>query len=97
MLEALLPPKHPSESLLVTFDFVGLLVAPASAVVTITAITGADPDAALMLDGTPIINGTVVSQRVKLGVDRVNYRLVCEATQTPDVRVRAKILPVRAR
>lgn len=94
-LETLLPQKDPAESRLVEFDFAGDLAAPASAVVSVTVIDGTDAAASSMLDGSPVIAGTVVSQRVKLGVDRNNYKLRCEATQGVDVAVRAAILPVR--
>lgn len=94
-LETLLTQKDPAESRLVEFDFAGDLTAPASAVVSVTAINGTDAASASMLDGSPVISGTLVSQRVKLGVDKLNYKLRCEATQGVDVAVRAAILPVR--
>lgn len=94
-LDSLIPQKDPSESILVEFDFAGELTAPASAVVSIAALNGTDPAVGSMLDGSPVIVGTVVSQRVKLGVDKLNYKIRCEATQGVDVRVRAAILPVR--
>lgn len=94
-LETLLPQKDPAESRLVEFDFAGDLAAPASAVVSVTVINGTDPAVASMLDGNPVISGTVVSQRVQLGVDKSNYKLRCEATQGVNVAVRAAILPVR--
>lgn len=94
-VDALLPEKDPAESVVVEFDFYGELTAPTIATLSVTPINGADPAAASMLDGSYQISGASVLQRIKLGVDKLNYKLRCEAAQGGDVRVRAAILPVR--
>lgn len=95
MTDTTLPEKDPAESVVVEFAFDGELTAPASAVVSVTPINGADPASASMLDGALQIVGASVLQRISAGVDRLNYTLRCEATQGDDVRVRAAVLPVR--
>lgn len=95
-VETLLPEKDPAESVVIEFDYTGELTTIDSAAVSVTPINGDDPASASMLDGVPQISGAAVLQRVKLGVDKLNYKLRCEATTGSDIRVRAAVLPVRS-
>lgn len=90
-----LPDTDPEENPIVEFDFEGELSAPASAVITVTPVNGADPDAASMLIGSPQFSGSSVYQRVKPNIAGLNYKIRCKATQGEDVRVRVGILPAR--
>lgn len=95
-MRTLLPEIEPDESVVVEFSFAGELAAPASALVLVIPINGADPGAAGMLLGTVQISGSSVFQRVKPALAGINYKLRCVATQGDDVRVRVGVLPVRA-
>lgn len=90
-----LPETDPAENPIVEFDFEGELTAPESAVITVTPVNGADPDAASMLIGSAQFAGSSVYQRVQPNVAGLNYKLRCKATQGDDVRVRVGILPAR--
>lgn len=90
-----LPETDPDENPIVEFDFAGELTAPASPVITVTPINGADPSATAVLVGPAQISGTSVFQRVKPNLAGINYKLRCKATQGDDVRVRVGILPSR--
>lgn len=90
-----LPETDPDENPIVEFDFTGELAAPASAVISVTPINGADPGAASMLIGSAQFSGASVFQRVKPNIAGINYKLRCKATQGDDVRVRVGILPAR--
>lgn len=89
------PVKQPEESIVAEFYFGGELAAIDAATVVVTPVSGADPAAASMLIGMPQITGTSVFQRIASGLDKMNYRTRCIATQGQDVRVRSALLPVR--
>lgn len=96
-MSTLLEEMDPVETPVVEFDFTGEITAIDSVVITAASINGRSASAAALLDGSPQIVGTTVLQRIKtaIGVDQVDYRLRCEATQGSDKRVRVGILPVR--
>lgn len=87
--------KDPWESVVVEFDFTGELVSIDSATVVVTPVNGTDAGASAMLEGALQIIGSSVYQRVRNGVDKLNYKLRCEAVSGSDKRVRAGVLPVR--
>lgn len=87
--------KGPAEVVTVEFVFEGELLSIDSASVSITVVNGSDPDVAAMLDGALQISGTSVFQRIKNGLDKVNYRPYCLAVSGTEKRERAGILPVR--
>lgn len=88
--------KAPIENPVIEFDFTGelgpIIGAP---VITVTPINGADAGAMAMLSGAFQISGTTVLQRVVNGLDNINYKLYCEASDGVNIRVRAAVLPVR--
>jgi hypothetical protein len=88
--------KDPSEIIDASFEFVddlaGEAIAAASAIVTIAVAVGVDADVANMLQGGPSIAGTVVFQRVRNGVDKVDYRLRCTITTSSG---RKLVLPLQ--
>jgi hypothetical protein len=89
-------PKDPAESLVITFDFSDELAAVDSASVSLSVISGTDPASATMLEGPAQVSGATVMQRVRLGVDQVNYKIKCTATATgDDIRALAAVLPVQ--
>lgn len=89
--------KAPVENPVVTFDFTGELgPITGTPVITVTPINGADPGAMAMLSGAFQISGSTVLQRVVNGLDNINYKLYCEASDGVNIRVRAAVLPVRA-
>lgn len=83
------------ESVVVEFVYQGELDAIDTAAVSVTAVNGADPAAASMLDGSPQVSGTSVLQRVRPGVAGINYKLSCRAVHGADARIRRALLPVR--
>lgn len=90
------PIKDPSESVVIEFDFAGEMSVIGSAVVSASVYgTGVDPAVASMLDGAPQVLAPKVLQRVRNGVDGVDYKLRCVATSGSDVLVRAGVMPVR--
>lgn len=88
--------KAPVENPVVEFDFTGELgPIVGTPLITVTPINGADAGAVAMLSGALQISGSTVLQRVVNGLDNINYKLVCEAFDGVNIRVRAAILPVR--
>lgn len=93
-------PIRVGETLLLGFDFSGLVdaIVSASAVVTITRRSGtADADPSTMRVGTPQVAGLVVSQMVTGRVAGANYVLAFQV-DTPDGQrfIETGILAVRA-
>lgn len=86
--------KDPAENIVLEFDFTGELTSISTATVSITAQDGSNT-AATMLDGAPQITGAKVLQRIKNGVDQIDYKPRCVAISGADVRVRAATLPVK--
>lgn len=76
--------KDPEEVVDATFDFTKDLgaevITGGSPTVTIALVSGADPDPGNMLQGGPTLQGNVVYQRLRNGVDRAAYRLRCKVT-----------------
>lgn len=89
--------KDPGAEITVEFDFGPDITTVANATVTIAVFTGADPDAATMLIGSPTVIGAKVLQRVAAGLDGVDYALECFADVTGGRISIDAILPVRNR
>lgn len=85
------PPKRPIEREFFAFDYRALLAAGEvidEATWSIAVAQGADAAPAAMLSGSPVINGTKVSQLVIGGVNNVQYLLQCTAeTSTGQILV----------
>lgn len=88
--------KDPYENPVLEFDFAGELESiSGTPVITVTTINSIDPDAISILSGALQISGMKVLQRVDNGLNLVNYKFVCKATDGVNKRVRTGILPVR--
>lgn len=87
--------KDPSESLVVEFFFDGRATAIADPVVTVAVAEGADDAPAAILLGSATASGTRVLQRVRNGVDGVDYFLRCLVTAGDDTLAAELVLPVR--
>jgi hypothetical protein len=78
-------PKHPGESIPVTFDFsllAGTFVSSPS--ITVARFSGADdPSPGDIISGSPQISGALVMQRIVDGVDDCTYLIEC-AADDPD-------------
>lgn len=73
-------PQDPTESEILSFDFVNDLsmgdsIVPPAPVVAISLISGTDPNYASRLTGSPMVNGTLVGQRIAGCVAGCRYRL----------------------
>lgn len=94
-----LPAKDPVEIKLVEFLFANQLdeaVTLVSATVSCTVQNGVDAAYGSVLSGAAVIVGTTVLQRVQAGVDGVDYRLSCVATDANAlVHKVAATMPVR--
>lgn len=89
-------PKDPEEVVTLNFDFSAFGTGWDSADVTCAQYSGvADPDAASMVLGSPIITDSIVSQEVQLGVDGTDYLIRCIATRGNNKYLISGILPVR--
>jgi hypothetical protein len=74
-------PKHPGESIPVTFDFSLLAGAfVSSPVITVSRFSGAeDPAPGDIINGVPLVSGALVVQRIVGGVDDCTHLLECAA------------------
>lgn len=95
-----LPAKDPAESLVQNFDFTAALASGEtinSAVVSVSLLSGVDPNPAAMLFTTPTIAAGVVLQPFRAGVQDALYKFRCVATLAPPGRVLVltATLPVR--
>lgn len=76
--------KHPQEVVDLSFDFANYLGAASiqagTPLVTASVIEGADPDVATTLQGAPTIVGTIVFQRMRNGLKKVDYGYLCKIT-----------------
>ncbi|MCB1908814.1 MAG: hypothetical protein KDH15_15720 [Rhodocyclaceae bacterium] len=93
------PPKRPGEIVAVRFPYSRELSAgetlTGAPTVAISVRTGADPAAAAMLVGAPVVGADDVVQLVGAGVDLAQYLLTCLADTTAGQRLqREAILPV---
>lgn len=73
--------KLPIETIPVTFNFArqfGALTID-NVIVSITVLTGTDPDAANMLFGSYQLNGKVVTQIIRNGVPGTKYQIQVDA------------------
>jgi len=89
--------KEPGNEITVEFDFGPELTTVSSPSVTIAVFSGADPDVASMLIGSPVVSGAKVLQRIRAGLNGVDYALACVATSGTDTYTIGAILPVRER
>lgn len=94
------PAKDPAESLVCDFDFTAELEPSetiSSCLVSVSLLSGVDPDPAAMLYTAPTIVTGVVLQPFRAGVHNAFYKLRCEATLSPTGRVLVltATLPVR--
>ena len=93
----MLPIKDPAETVPVSFDFSDEAASVSASSVAIAVTAGTDAAVASMPQGAATIDGAVVTQLVKLGVDGCSYSLRCLASgPSGEVLLRAAILPVRA-
>jgi hypothetical protein len=92
--------KDPEEIVDPSFDFTKDLgaeqIQAGTPVVTIAVVSGVDAGAAAMLQGAPTIVGNIVFQRLRDGLDKVDYKLRCKVT-TSGGRKLVLALPVRVR
>lgn len=96
ILDELYTSQLGDESVVLEFVFANDLDAIDSAAVHVAPINGNDPAAGAMLVGSPQVSGTSVLQRVKPGINAINYALTCRAVHGADARVLRAVLPVRA-
>lgn len=89
--------KDPSDVIVVEFDFSADAEAVTSPAVTVSVVEGADPDPSLILVGAPAVEGAVVRQRIRDGIDAVDYFFKCSASNGSDVLTIDAVLPVRSR
>lgn len=89
--------KEPSAEVTIEFDFGPDIAAVSNPAVTIDVFAGADPDAGSMLVGAATVVGAKVLQRVRAGLDAVDYVLECFADVTGGRLSIDAILPVRNR
>lgn len=94
-----LPSKDPQAWRDITFDFtadIGAAAINGVPVVSIAVETGIDADVGQMFTGAATVQSARVLQRVKLGVDAVDYYLHCVAILNDGQRLTlGAILPVR--
>jgi hypothetical protein len=79
----LLPPKDPSESVVINFDYAGELFSGEtleSASVSISVHIGYDPHPELTIESALILGTNQVYQSIAAGVDGTTYTLHCSAT-----------------
>lgn len=93
-----LPSKHPDEIVDIPYDFKNEMNGAEFTglpVFSIVVDSGADANVALMPHGAPVVQGTAVIQRVKLGVRKVlYYTKVVAQLSDGRVLVRDALLPV---
>ncbi len=94
--------KDPEEIITASFDFrndLGIAtITPATPVVSVAVVAGADPDVALTLNGAPTDAAGIVYQSFKLGINANDYKLRCRVDASDGRRlVLAMTIPVRAR
>lgn len=79
-----LGPLDPDELKVLTFAFASELEGNtiATAEVSCAVLTGVDPDAAAMVVGSAVIDGTNVKQRVAGGLADVRYQLKAKVTDS---------------
>jgi hypothetical protein len=87
--------KDPAEEITAAFDYASFNAgAPSSPEVTIAPRIGTDPAAAAMLQGSPIVVGSRVLQRIAGGVAGVEYEVRCLADVGGDRVLIDALLPV---
>lgn len=94
-----LPPKDPSERIVIAFDFGrrladdATLLAPA---VQASVASGEDEDPGAIVSGAAAVIGSRVLQLIVVGADRTDYRLRCQVETSDGQRfVVSARLPVR--
>ena len=87
-------PKDPEECFALKFDFSSEMVMITGATITITMKKGEDTPENI-LDGILQIDGAVVKQRVKDGIDNAKYSFRCVATDGEETWVIVQDLPVK--
>ena len=91
-------PKHPSETLTLTFDFgrdLGTNSLVSAATVCLNALGVSDPTPSAVISGTSLISGTVVSQKVVGGLSGATYELQVTAVDSAgNVLLYSQLLPV---
>lgn len=94
-------PKDPGETEVFTFDFVNWLNGDSitgTPTMTCAVKTGTDPDAADMISGGAIIQGTKISQLIRDGLDGNEYEITCTfSTDGGQTLKGAALLPVETR
>lgn len=93
----MIPIKDPAESVVIEFDFSKELSSIDSAEVEVY-IHGDGIDRTVpsnLIDGTHVITGTSVYQRVSGGISGVDYRMKCIAVSGNDVIVVSDVMRVR--
>ena len=91
-------PKHPSETLTLTFDFgrdLGSNTLVSAATVCLNALGVSDPSPSAVVSGSATISGTVVSQKVIGGLSGATYELQVTAVDSAgNVLLYSQLLPV---
>lgn len=75
-------PKRTGETIALTFDFVNVLGSTetiSSAVWSVEVVEGTDASPGDMISGSETVASTKVTQLITDGVNRVVYRMVCQA------------------
>ncbi len=91
----MLDSKDPAEIVPITFDFSELVTSIDSIVqVTCADPSGTDAAATAMLDGSPVVAGQLVIQRIKNGIHNVNYTLRAEILSGSLKYALTDVLPV---
>ena len=93
------PPKDPSEVIDITFDFkseIGAATISGSPLVAVMVDKGADAAVGAMTSGAAIVQGALVFQRSRFGLDGVDYYWRCTATLSDGRKLsRGIVIPVR--
>lgn len=92
-----LPEKDPRESYSITLTFPGPVSDVIMSVDSYSNYGVPDANPGDIFHGSYVINGATVTQKVRNGVDLVDYYIDCVATVGPDRLVSAAMLPVRTK
>jgi hypothetical protein len=75
-------PKRTGETIALTFDFVNVLGSTetiSAAAWSVEVVEGTDASPSSMIQGAESISGTKVTQLITGGINKVVYRMVCQA------------------
>lgn len=90
----MLTSKTPREVYTISFGFSANMASISSASCTVTLLRGTDASPSNVLNGSAIISGTNVLQKIKGGVKGCKYGIVCQATDGTNIFERADAFEV---